>query len=186
MIELYEDIRPYIGDGDLILWRGTGLVSRLIQLLQYHNHASLAFNFEKHGAKRVILYEALYNGIEPEFFSARLSDYGYGRCWWFKLRREYDHLRPEFYRCANEFAGVHYDYTSLFKNLLGYVSVDVDRLFCSEFAYVSGKNAGLPGNLKKAPRPDDLIELLDWWADPVEVIWKHRPPPEDVIQIGGP
>lgn len=161
----YQSIRHKIKDADLLLWRGKGIIARLIQLAgEYHNHASFAIEAERHQTRRVLLYEALASGVEPEFLSARVGRYR-GRCWWYPLRRKYEAYRPAIYQAANNYAGTKYDYKSLFKNIFGYVSADAERLFCSEYLYLAGIDAGLPIKFKmKAPRPDDLL-ALGWWVD---------------------
>jgi len=161
----YQKIRGQIRDGDLLLWRGNGLVAKGIQRLghQYHNHASFAFVFDKHYTKRVMLFEALAHGVEPEFLSARLERHD-GRCWWYQLAAKYEAYRPAIYQAANHYGGTSYDYPGLIKNLFSYVFVDVERLFCSEYVYASGIDAGLPVEFGLiAPRPDDLLSL-GWWV----------------------
>lgn len=165
MSSKYSEIRDKIRDGDLLLWRGNGLVARGIQTLghQYHNHASFAFVFNKHYTKRVMLFEALVHGIEPEFLSARVNSYN-GRCWWYQLDAKYEAYRPAIYQAANNYGGTGYDFKGLFKNIFSYVFVDVERLFCSEYVYAAGLDAGLPLEFGLiAPRPDDLL-ALGWWV----------------------
>jgi hypothetical protein len=165
----YSEVREQMQDGDLLLWRGTSLIARAIQLFgERYNHASFVVITTKYDIKRVLLYEALSHGIEPTFLSVRLEKYK-GTCYWLKLNKEYEGYRGALYQAANNYVGTGYDYRSLLANIFGYVSVDAEKLFCSEYIYVSGLDAGLPGLVTLiAPRPDDLL-ILDWWNELVEV-----------------
>jgi len=161
----YQSYRDKIKDADLLLWRGHGTVARAIQLFgQYHNHASLIFEFYKFDTRRIMLFEALFNGVEPEFLSARLDRYS-GRCWWYPLKNRFNDHRGAIYQAANNYGGTPYDYKNLFKNAFGYVSADAEKFLCSEYPYICGVDAGLPPSFGLlAPRPDDLL-TLGWWVD---------------------
>jgi len=157
---MYKSLRHKLSDGDLILWRGKTPIARLIQLFgQHYNHASIIIETERHGVRRVLLYEALSHGVEPEFLSARLKRY-WGEAWCYPLKPEFDQFRPAIYKAANNYAGRPYDYKALFSNIFGLVSVDVSRLLCSEFYFVCGRDGGLPcSDQMNTPRPDGLLDL---------------------------
>lgn len=166
----YSEVREQMQDGDLLLWRGNSIIAKIIQAMgEYNNHASYIITSEKYDTRRILLYEALAGGVVPTFLSARLERYN-GRCWWYSLKAKYEKYRGAIYQAANNYGGTGYDYKSLFENIFGYVSLDAQKLFCSEYVYLSGIDAGLPGiSTLKAPRPDDLL-MLDWWMDGVEII----------------
>ncbi len=170
----YQSIRHKMKDGDLLLWRGKSVIARLIQLFnQHYNHASLVIEAERHHTRRVLLYEALSRGVEPEFLSARIDRYN-GECWWFPLRKEYEAYRPALYQAGNSYAGTPYDYKTLFKNIFGLMPIDVEALICSEYCFVVGRDARLPcKGITKTPRPDGLLKLK-WWEDEGVQIGKRR------------
>jgi len=165
----YQNTRPYFKTGDLLLWQGNSAIAKIIQLFgNTFNHASYVINSNICGVKRILLYEALASGVKPTFLSHRLKTYN-GSCFWLQLKTKFDYLRCEIYRNANVYGGVGYDFKGLFKNAFGYVSVDAEKLFCSEYIYLAGIKAGLPkGSVTKAPKPDDLIKL-GWWKKPVKI-----------------
>lgn len=168
----YADLRPYINDGDLFLWKGADPFSRIIQLFSYHSHASLSFEFHKFGIRRLMLYEALTWGVEPEFLSARINRYK-GRVFWHPVDPAWNTYRPRIYEKAEEYGGIKYDFWGLIKNVAGLISTDVKRLICSEFAYLAVKNAGIPisnWQLNKAPRPSQLLRLGVWSTFGTEIV----------------
>ena len=55
---------------------------------------------------------------------------------------------------------IKYDFGSLFKNIIGRVSSNAEKYFCSEFVWINWKESGLlpyeVDQIIKAPRPGDL------------------------------
>ena len=146
--------------GDVVLWKGRGIISRLIRIWSEYSHASLVLRlkeFENLKDRRFLL-EALSSGIELRLLSRRLEEYS-GEAWWFPLKSIYDRtgVRQEIATWALKQVGIKYDFDSLFRNALGRVSADAKQYFCSEFVYLAYKQAGLVKR-QKAPRPGDIAK----------------------------
>lgn len=160
-MDLYQKYRPVMQSGDCLLWASKGIIGALIRFFSRAkvNHASLVLRMnEWEGLKdRVFLLEALEGGIELRLLSDRLREY-HGEVYWIPLRSEYDHLRGGIITWALGKVGTPYDFHSLFKNILGRVSAEATRLFCSEYVFLAWKEAGLPVS-GKAPRPGDIPEM---------------------------
>ena len=77
LIEKYYSLRPQINDGDLILFRGTSIVSRTIQNCDhaYWNHVGVVV--EKHGA--LFIVDANANGVQADRLSFRIQGYAKGK-----------------------------------------------------------------------------------------------------------
>lgn len=69
----YARLRRYISDGDIILFHGTSIISKLIQNCDksYYNHIGVAI--EKHGA--LFIQDANENGVHPARLSYRINKY---------------------------------------------------------------------------------------------------------------
>ncbi|SFM85060.1 YiiX/YebB-like N1pC/P60 family cysteine hydrolase [Thermodesulforhabdus norvegica] len=173
----YYTARPHIKTGDAILWKGNGLISRLIRLWTPFSHASLVLRFKRHDTlqDRVFLVEALTSGLELRLLSKRLEHYN-GRAYWFHIdvdeKAESAIIDYALTMCAS---GIPYDYGSLIKNIFGRVSADATRFFCSEFVFNTWVEAGIlsmpPSG--KAPRPGDIpkwvrgiLTELEWHPEP--------------------
>jgi len=92
--------------------------------------------------------------------SERLKNFK-GKVWWLPLKKKYEDKRNSIAEWAiQEIAkGKGYDYKSLFKQILGRVSIETGKYFCSEFVHASlvfGASIALP---MKAARPGDLENL---------------------------
>ena len=160
----YEDMRPKIQTGDAILWKGEGLISKLIMLWTPYSHASLVVRLREYEGlkKRVFLVEALNDGLELRLLSERLKEAG--KAYWLsvgmttaEVLKSREHALVE---CAR---AVPYDYQSLFKNIFGRVSNDARQYFCSEFVWINWIQSGrIPPEKMKlaAPRPGDLPGLI--------------------------
>lgn len=72
----YTRIRPQITDGDLILFRGTKIVSKIIQWADksYYNHIGVVT--ERHGA--LFIVDANASGVQADRLSYRVDSYGNG------------------------------------------------------------------------------------------------------------
>jgi hypothetical protein len=155
----YFAIRPFINSGDCILWKGRGLISRLIRLWSEYSHASLVLKLEEfEGLKnRRFLLEALPSGIELRLLSERLKDYK-GEAYWMQLDlTSRDEKRKNIVEWALKQVGKKYDFGSLLKNAISRVNADGRKYFCSEFVYMAYKYVGLVGE-EKAPRPGDIVK----------------------------
>jgi hypothetical protein len=158
----YQEIRPLIVSGDCILWKGNGFISRAIRVWSEYSHASLVVKLDRYRNlwNRVFLVEALETGLELRLLSERLKGYD-GEAYLFRVgldeEKAEEVVQVALTACA---LGVRYDYKSLFRNIVGRVSLDARRYFCSEFVYDIWKKIGIADG-DVAPRPGDLVNLID-------------------------
>jgi len=114
---------------------------------------------------RVFLVESLVTGAEMRLLSWRLED-AKGQAWIYQPAGLSGEMRNQVREQALMMTAraVRYDYAGLFKNILGRVSEDANRVFCSELVGILWEECGL--KRKKgapkgiAPRP---VDLTTWW-----------------------
>jgi len=159
----YKVLRPHMKTGDAILWQGDYLISRAIRCFSKYSHVSMVLrlgNEYEMLRDRVFLVEALEGGLELRSLSQRLNEYQ-GKAFWFETP-----LSKRQQRAAGAYSlhmvskGIKYDYSSLFANLLGRVSSDARKYFCSEFYHDVMKHVGHAEYQEKAPRPGDIPEWI--------------------------
>ena len=167
-LTLYNKLRPDIKTGDLIEWHGNTLLDRLIRLKtgQDVNHSSLVITLEsQYCGHRVLLFEALGDGIDITFTSQRLG-IASGQAYYYKIKDEFIPLIPSIEQLAFSYVGVRYDYIGIAEQLLGHVHIEKDRFFCSEFVEFChgaqvGDRAYVPGELpKKMLHWESRIQLI--------------------------
>ncbi len=175
-VRSYDQVRPLLRSGDCVLWRSRGLVPWIIQRFTEYSHAALVVRLDEYEGlrDRVFLVEAVGSGVELRLLSERLPRDGRGRAYVFQPQtlRGYsqDWIRAEALTLAAR--GVGYDFKGLFGNLLGRVSTDAQRYFCSELVWNKWHKAGVlrANNLRpegvealrrgKAPRPGDIPDWM--------------------------
>ena len=71
--EKYKQARPYIKNGDIVLFRGKRLLAKLIQYFDsaYYNHAGVIFKV----GERVMIIDSNGKGVKPDFLSDRMNGY---------------------------------------------------------------------------------------------------------------
>ena len=160
-LKMYMAVRQSMKTGDCILWKSRSMIGWLIRKFSRANvnHASLVIKLEQYEglSDRRFLLEALGSGIVLKFLSRRLTNFK-GQVWWLPLRDIYNENRDAIGEWALKQVGVKYDYHSVFKNIVGRVSAEGSKYFCSEFCFmgwITGK-IRLKG---KAPRPGDISKL---------------------------
>jgi len=170
-LTLYNQHRQYIRTGDILLWRSSGIIGKAIQHFSKAdvNHASLVIRFTEYDLDRIYQLEAVAHGIALTALSNRLANHS-GECYWCGIKDIYESNRYSIGKEALSLVGTKYDYCSLFKQLLGRVSVDAQRLFCSEYIAYCWFNAGLPVNIMMAPRPGDMEKEFTHIIKPREKI----------------
>jgi hypothetical protein len=159
----YYGVQDQIKTGDLVEWRGTGLVARTIRLFTRRkvNHSSLIVRLPYKLCERRYMIEALEGGLEFRLLSKRLEDYA-GEAWWYGLKPEYHPLRREIGQWAFDrlSEGKGYDYQGLVAQIFGRVSADARRFFCSEFIDLAYQIHGIIGpDPHGARRPGDFVGL---------------------------
>ena len=72
----YARLRSMIKDGDIILFHGTGIISKIIQFCDkaYYNHVGIVF--DKCGALYIV--DANENGVQADRLSHRINKYSNG------------------------------------------------------------------------------------------------------------
>jgi len=71
--EKYQQARPYISNGDVVLFRGKHLLAKLIQYFDdaYYNHIGVVFESENH----FFILDSNRKGVAPDFLSERINGY---------------------------------------------------------------------------------------------------------------
>ena len=163
-LDRYYAVRHLIDTGDLLEWRGTSLVARGIRLFTGRdvNHSSLCVKMPYgHDEPRRFMIEAEAKGLQFRLISKVLENYD-GQVWWYKLKPEYDDKREAIGRWAFDCLSIDvgYDYYSLFAQIVGRVSLDGRRYFCSEFYDAMLAEFGIASpDPRGARRPGDFESL---------------------------
>lgn len=147
--------------GDCILWQSSrSCIGWLIQRFTSCNHASLIIRPEEFGPfkDRRFVMEAVGKGVVLRLLSEHFREF-HGRVYWYPLKDEFDFARGNIADWAIAQEGTPYDYGSLFRQLFGRVSADIELFFCSEFCYFGWKENGIPVDCPTAPRPGDIPDL---------------------------
>ncbi len=159
-LSIYNQHRHLMKSGDLLTYRTNGIISTLIHIWSKDNHAGLVLapkEFEGEENRRWTL-EAIGSGVRTAYLSAVLEHVN-GEVYWHQLKPEYDSLRNEIVSFALQHTGcTKYDFISLVKNIFGLVSADMNKLFCSEYVFLSWKSVDIVSG-DTAPRPSGLAEL---------------------------
>lgn len=159
----YLDARPLIQTGDAILWKGHGVVSKMIMWWTEFSHASLVVRLDKYEEfeNRVFLVEAMSGGLEFRLLSERLKQDA--EAYWLltSMTKKQRNLsrKHALIECAK---GKKYDFGSIVKNIVCEVNADARDYFCSEFVQFNWTDTRYIKPMKKAVRPDGLLELANY------------------------
>jgi len=107
--------------------------------------------------------EAMERGVYPNLLSRRLATFK-GQVWWLPLKNTWDAERQKIGERITECWGIGYDYPSLFYQLIGKVSIDTQKMFCSEVVdYALGftGQAHNPGELETLGIHRDKVLIYD-------------------------
>jgi hypothetical protein len=115
------------------------------------------FDFDGCRKRRFIL-EANAQGIELNLLSKRLEKFN-GSAYWSPLMKGFGGHREKILGWALDKVGTEYDYKSLLKQLIGYVSVDCERLFCSEFYQAAMEYEEIIPHLDYAVQPGGFSRM---------------------------
>lgn len=161
-LTIYQQHRTQMKTGDALLYRSKGsLIGWIIQKFSDFNHIGgvLRFGPDEQEVDRVWTLEAVGRGVKPSYLSEKIVSY-HGEIWWYPLKDEFDDHRKFMQEAALILKDIDYDFKSLFKNVLGYVSVNLKTLFCSEYYYFQLCYAKIiTDNIGIAPRPGDIPKL---------------------------
>lgn len=138
--EKYQATRKFIKDGDLILFRGTRLLARIIQNCDsaYFNHIGIVY--ESHGALFII--DSQSSGVVSDRLSKRISDYNGGDFCVIQSRDEISDQALDALMMRQDEKNILYDYGNGFKELLNRkfgwnlkIKPSEKRDICSDFVY---------------------------------------------------
>jgi hypothetical protein len=168
--ELYRKQRQKMRTGDRLEWRSDTVIGRLIRLVtrQRVNHTGMVIRFGSLEILKdidlVCTAEALEDGFHIQRLSRRLDGHR-GQVWWHRLKARHLASSPLMGSWALSFAGIEYDFKSLFKQAVARVTASPELLFCSEAIFLVGKKAGLPvsPDIQVAPQPGEDMDRLGWW-----------------------
>lgn len=156
----YEELRSQLQTGDLLTYRTDGIVSAVIRWWSTGaNHAGLVLDLKEYCGQenRKWTLEAVAGGVKLALLSRKLETIQ-GEVLWHPIKEEYDFSRQKIGEEALSYVGIEYDFGSLFKNIFGLVSADMKKFFCSEYVFISWREAGLVTG-DKAPLPSMLEKL---------------------------
>lgn len=156
----YMRYRHLLDTGDKIEWRSNTVLGWLIRLRTGANvnHTSMVVKFDFDGCReRRYVLEALNGGIELRLLSRRLEKF-HGKAWWAPLQPRYAMYRSRLLGSALDAVGTEYDYGSLLRQLVGKVSVQAEKYFCSEFLQHKFECAEIVTPLSYAIQPGGFDE----------------------------
>lgn len=158
---VYDQFKSQIQTGDCIAYSGNSIISTLIKIFSPGvSHVGLALNLAQYAGQecRRWTLEANAPGVELMLLSNDIVDYN-GSVWWYALKDEFNPLRDKVAEWALCQVGVKYDFASLFKSILGHVSLDMKKFFCSSYDYAAWMVAGITPTTDVAPKPSDIVKL---------------------------
>lgn len=155
--EKYERLRSLINDGDIILFTGNTIVSKIIRNFDNNSDWSHVEIITKTKEDRLLVQGANLEGVHPEYLSHRLkfhTDFLILRP--IKTREEIDTALCEVFSKVD--MGLKYDYDNGFKELLNRkfkmwgipwtlkIKLDYNEFICSTFAAPYAIRLGLVSN----------------------------------------
>lgn len=159
----YQDVRSDIKDGDVLLYKGTGLFSYLIKKITHseYSHAGLAVRWND----RLMVMEAVRRGVIVTPLSTNIKKY-HGDVEWFRCKEKIsDEKRLLIINFAQKELGKKYSilgvlwvaYHILLKKPFteGESDITSKRLFCSLYVALSYNQASLDLDLARG-KPDYL------------------------------
>jgi len=173
-LPLYEAVRDQFKTGDCLAWHSNSLVGAGIRWRTVPsgipkdsplsvNHVSGVLRLKEYEGlqRRVFITEALEHGTVLNLLSRRLEEFD-GYVYWYPLKRSWDDQRQAIGERLLQYIGIEYDYKSIAEQIFGSVSVNVKKLFCSEYVYFSYGFSG------KAPNPYQLCKR-DYFKEAVKI-----------------
>jgi len=182
-LNLYKKYQNKLRTGDLLSWSSDSVLGSLIQWFTNSdiNHSGMVIRFQDYeetdAQGRRFTLEAV-RGVELHLISRQMEGYK-GSLYWHKLQDRFEDKRSLLGAVSLQYVGVDYDYSSLFKNAISRVSTNANKLFCSEYVYLTFKQCGFSLEVTdpelivqladgKAPTPADMHKL-GWWDDRIKI-----------------
>jgi hypothetical protein len=152
--------------GDILQWHSNSLIGSGIRARKGGdvNHTGLIIRLAEYEGleRRRFTLEALEDGVVLNLLSRRLETFD-GQVYLHRLRPEHDGRRTEIGIRALSMVGIPYDYPAIIKECFGNARVNMDKLFCSEFAWIAETGA----TDGEAPDPTEFEEYLrEWFLEP--------------------
>lgn len=157
----YQTYRHFMKTGDIIEFSSNTMLGKGIRLVtgKHVNHTAKVIRLEQYDVERIFLLEALEHGIVLTILSTRLQQHD-GKAFWRGLAKNAEPFRLAMGQAALSRVGTKYDYKSILKQLFAKVSIEADKLFCSEFVYWVDFISGAPvKQLAKSPWPGEFGEV---------------------------
>jgi hypothetical protein len=155
--------------GDLVEWHENSILGEGIRLRTGYdvNHSSLVVVLNSpYMGKRVLLFEALADGIDITFASQRFGADN-GHVFYYKVKDAVAPKIPLIEGIAFGYVGTPYDYVGIAEILmLGHQMIGDDkRIFCSKFVEVA--HGGEPHDI--AYWPGELPQKMQHWQTRVQL-----------------
>ena len=184
-IKLYKGYQEQLRTGDLLSWGSDSVLGWMIKKFTKSdvNHSGMVVRFSDYESQqttagRRFTLEALGPGIVLNLISRRFESYE-GKVYWHPLKKQYWSKRIILGENSLQYVGIKYDTGSLIKNIVGRVSAEASKLFCSEYVYINGTECGLHPECDdtrflislaqgKAPTPADMPKL-GWWEPRIRI-----------------
>jgi hypothetical protein len=170
-LSLYTKVRPEMKTGDHLGWRSNSAIGYFIRVFSRGdiNHSSIVIKVDGVNDHRFDL-GANKKAVELHKLSWMLREYR-GEVWWYPLKDEYEERRQLIEQAAFKLIDIGYDYNSLIKNMVGRVSTNMSKLFCSETYNLIMLQAGIgTGYLHVAPTPADIDQKFTIFKDKVQIL----------------
>jgi hypothetical protein len=152
----YESVKDQMKTGDLLQWSTNGIVGEGIRLFTHSefSHSSLVLRLQEYEGleRRRFTTEATRKGVVLNLLSNRLQGEN-GRVWWYPLKEDWDCKRQDIGEKALLNIGKSYAFGNAAKFLIGKVSEDMNKMFCSQLCYVAYGFGGVP------PSPGEMLDL---------------------------
>jgi len=163
----YYELRSTIRPGDVLSYKGKGLISWLILRIDKRSHVSGIASSPTIHEERCLIIEADQGEVNVRALSAKLRDYR-GEVYLHRLKPELDAYRNGIDSFYWAHIGLGYDYPDLFGNAAalltgnpnnGRVRADSDKYFCSELCGEAIR-CGIPEATLKGYLPHEDLERL--------------------------
>jgi hypothetical protein len=148
---IYNAVKDKMKTGDGVGFVNTGFISKAIM---WKTHKDVAPNnpiqlshfggiiragkYEGKEERRFTI-EAMNEGFYPDILSHVIKDYK-GHIYWYPLQDEWDEHRDHLGAEILSMIGIGYDWLSIGKQLVGKVSADARKMFCSEAWQIGYQN----------------------------------------------